>query len=65
MQGLTIWAFCNQNFHVRTIKKILSIAPTFAILTFFQCKDGLIFQRSMEKGELDFPGYRIDDTRVI
>jgi callose synthase len=36
LQGLTIWAFCNQNFHVRTIKKILSIAPTFAILTFFQ-----------------------------
>ncbi|CAM6036816.1 unnamed protein product [Sphagnum compactum] len=36
LQGLTIWAFCNQNFHVRTIKKILSVAPTFAILTFFQ-----------------------------
>lgn len=50
-QGLTIWAFCskdgNLNLHVRTIKKIMSVGPTYVIMKFLQCEfDQLLFLRS-------------------
>jgi callose synthase len=46
LQGLTIWAFCskngNLNLHVRTIKRIMSVGPTFVILKFIQCEFDLL-----------------------
>jgi hypothetical protein len=40
LQGLTIWAFCSKNktlnLHVRTIKKIMSVVPTFVVMKLFK-----------------------------
>jgi callose synthase len=37
---LTIWAFCSKNktlnLHVRTIKKIMSVVPTFVVMKLFK-----------------------------
>lgn len=45
-QGLTIWAFCSEdgklNLHVRTIKKIMSVGPTFVVMKFIQCEFSLL-----------------------
>ncbi|KAG0631673.1 hypothetical protein M758_1G271400 [Ceratodon purpureus] len=39
-QVLTIWAFCSENghlnLHVRTIKKMMSVGPTFAVMKLFK-----------------------------
>jgi len=47
LQGLTIWAFCskngNLNLHVRTIKKIMSVGPTFVVLKFVQSVFDVVF----------------------
>jgi callose synthase len=47
LQGLTIWAFCskngNLNLHVRTIKKIMSVGPTFVIMKFIQSVFDIVF----------------------
>lgn len=47
LQGLTIWAFCSEdgklNLHVRTIKKIMSVGPTFVVMKFIQSIFDVVF----------------------
>jgi callose synthase len=37
LQGLTIFAFCNQELHIRSLKYIMSVGPTFIVMKFLQC----------------------------
>jgi len=36
LQGLTIFAFCNQELHIRSLKYIMSVGPTFIVMKFLQ-----------------------------
>jgi callose synthase len=38
LQGLTIFAFCNQKLDTHSIKYILSVGSTFIVMRFVQCK---------------------------
>ncbi|KAG0567651.1 hypothetical protein KC19_7G151300 [Ceratodon purpureus] len=47
LQGLAIWGFCskngNLNLHVRTIKRIMSVGPTFVVMKLIQSLFDVVF----------------------